>query len=276
MSEFKSWNSYRAFANHIRRQNRFIRRAEDDSFLREVLRTSAWRVRDFPEDFPLWRAQLGHDWRSDHDDACQVPKLPAAYVPDRMKPLEGRAAEGRANPKGIPVLYLATRQETAMSEVRPWVGSLVSCAQFATTRPLRIVDFSVNHGKGTVRHFSEPNSSQKEEAVWTHIDQAFSEPVTSADDTADYAPTQVIAELFKNEGFDGIAYKSVFGEDGYNIALYRLADAELTTCALHEVKSLASSFEQFDNPYWRKSDGRIKTISVEIVGPADRDDDSTS
>ena len=89
-------------------------------------------------------------------------------------------------------------------------------------------------------------------AVRTEIDQAFSKPVTSLDDTADYAPTQIIAELFKNNGCDGIAYKSLFGDDGYNIALFDPSDAELTYCCLHEVKTIDFSFKQADDPYWVK------------------------
>ena len=117
-----------------------------------------------------------------------------------------------------------------MSEVRPWLGSFVSCAQFRTTRPLRVVDFSVYQGR-VVFYFDEPDDSEKEKAVWAQIGQAFSEPTTPSDGTADYVPTQVIAELFKTNGCDGIAYKSAFGDDGYNIALFNLADAELTACA---------------------------------------------
>ena len=136
-----------------------------------------------------------------------------------------------------------------MSEVRPWLGSLLSCAQFRTTRPLKIVDFSVYHDGSNVFYLDEPDDSEKEKAVWTQIDQAFSEPTTPSDNTANYVPTQVIAELFKNEGFDGIAYKSAFGSDGYNIALFNLADAEVTVRYLHEVKSLEYSFSQTDGPY---------------------------
>ena len=195
-------------------------------------------------------------------------KLPAAYPPERMKPLPGRATEGRANPKGIPVLYLSTRQETAMSEVRPWVGSLVSCAHFKTTRALQVVDLSVYHEKGFMFYFEEPGASEREEAVWTQIDQAFSTPATSEDDTADYVPTQVIAELFKSEGYDGIAYKSSLGDEGYNVTLFNLDDAQLRTCTLHQVKSTAFTFEEIDNPYWIEDDGTIKTLSVEVIGPA--------
>ena len=264
MNAFKSWNSYRHFANRVRHEARYIRTPEDADFLREVLRTSKARIHELPANTGLWRAQLGHDWRPFCQDGQYINDVPAAYPRERMKPLPGRAMEGRANPKGIPVLYLATRRKTAMSEVRPWLGSLVSCAHFRTTRPLEIVDFSVRHRSGRILYFSEPDAVKREEAVWTQIDQAFSEPTTPGDDTADYVPTQVIAELFKNEGCDGIAYKSAFGKKGYNIVLFDPADAELTSCALFEAKSLKFRFEQSDT-YWVKKDRTTKTMYVADV-----------
>ena len=244
--KFESWQSYSSFAHRIKRLTRFIRTPEDQSFLRQVLQTSRSKFKELLKNTGLWRAQLGHCWRSVSQDG-QCFEVRAAYKPQRMKPVEGCATEGRVNPKGIPVLYLATKQETAMTEVRPWLGSFVSCAQFRTTRPLKVVDFSAY--RGYVFYFDEPDDSEKEKAVWTQIGQAFSEPTTPTDGTADYVPTQVIAELFKTNGYDGIAYKSAFGDDGYNIALFNLADAELTACALHQAKSLKFCFLQFDNPY---------------------------
>ena len=267
MNEFKSWNSYRNFANRVRSKTRYIRTPEDDDFLREVLRTSESRIRELPAGTGLWRAQLGHDWRPHYEGDRHVGDLPAQYSPDRMKPLQDRATEGRANPKGIPVLYLSTRKKTAMSEVRPWLGSLVSCAHFSTTRDLTIVDFSVRHGSGFMLYFSEPDAPKREEAVWTQIDRAFSKPTTTGDDTADYVPTQVIAELFKNEGYDGIAYKSAFGKKGYNIVLFDPADAELTYCTLFEAESLKFSFKQSGNPYWVEEDGSTKTVYIAEVKP---------
>ena len=205
MNEFKSWNSYRHFANRVRRKARFIRTSEDDNFLREVQRTSNSRIRKLSKGFGLWRAQPGHDWSPYYEDDKYITDVPAPHPPDRMKPLQRRATEGRANPKGIPVLYLSNRQQTAMSEVRPWLGSLLTCARFKIKRSLTIIDLSVNHQDNTMFYIDEPDASERERAVWTQIDQAFSEPMTSADDVADYVPTQVIAELFKMERYDGIA-----------------------------------------------------------------------
>ena len=102
--------------------------------------------------------------------------------------------------------------------------------------------------------------------MWTHIDRAFSQPTTSRDDTADYVPTQMLAELFKTEGFDGISYKSAFGDDGYNIALFNLDDAELTSCRLHDVTSVEFSFEQSGSPYWVTDGGARGTVSVDVTG----------
>jgi RES domain-containing protein len=268
MNEFKSWNSYRDFAHSVRRKRRYVRSQEDEEFLREVLKTSEARIKQMKAGFGLWRAQLGHGWRSAHQDGENLGEVPCAYPPKRMKPIPDRAKEGRANPKGIPFLYLSTRKETAMSEIRPWIGSLISCAHFRTTKDLKIIDLSVYHGKGFMFYFEEPDARKKEEAVWTQIDQAFSTPLTSDDDVADYVPTQVIAELFKSEGYDGIAYKSTFGENGYNVALFNLDDAKVTSCVLQEVKNVQFNFEQIDNPYWVEPDGTIKSMTIEVLSPA--------
>ena len=92
--------------------------------------------------------------------------------------------------------------------------------------------------------------------------------MTAADDTADYAPTQVIAEVFRSEGYDGIAYKSAFGKKGYNIVLFNPDDAELTGCTLFEARSLKFGFEQWGNPYYRfEKDGSAKTACVADVKP---------
>jgi RES domain-containing protein len=166
-----------------------------------------------------------------------------------MKPPADRAQEGRVNPKGIPCLYLATMRETAISEVRPWLGTLVSVAQFRTTRPLRIVDCSVHHARQPL-FLEEPSEADREQAVWAHIDRAFSEPTTRSDDTADYVATQILAELFRREGYDGVAYKSAFGEQGFNIALFDLEAAELLNCGLYKIDSLNYRFSEADNPYF--------------------------
>jgi hypothetical protein len=65
-------------------------------------------------------------------------EIPCAFDPQRMKPIPARVTDGRVNPCGIAYLYLATKQNTACAEVRPWLKSYVSLGQFQTKRDLRI------------------------------------------------------------------------------------------------------------------------------------------
>lgn len=246
---FPSWLSYWNFARAVKREFRYIRSAEIEAFLASVLATSESRRVNLPEGRLFWRAQVGYDWRPIGDGVDD--EIPCAHPRDRMKPLLDRASDGRANPRGIPCLYLATTKEAAISEVRPWIGSYVSCGQFRTTRRLTVIDcarrpnanplfFNLDDG------VYEPPEEDRTNAVWAHIDRAFAEPMTRSDDQADYAATQILAELFKHAGADGVVYKSNFGDDGFNIALFDTEAAKLINCGLFEVKGMQLTFDEAD------------------------------
>lgn len=251
--KFPSWRSYWNFAREVSRSYRYVRSPETEAFLTAVLATSESRRVEIPQGRLFWRAQVGHAWRpmnSDTDD-----EIPCAHPKSRMKPLMDRASDGRANPRGIPSLYLATTKEAAMSEVRPWVGSLVSCGQFRTNRPLTVIDCARRHNEQPLffdleKGMYEPDAAERVQAVWAHIDRAFAEPTTRTDDVADYAPTQILAELFKRAGADGVVYKSNFGDDGFNIALFDPSVADLVTCGLFEVEAVQLTFKQADDFYY--------------------------
>lgn len=247
MAEFKSDRSYRIFAQSVTRYNRYIRNQESEEFLSTLLKTSEGHKLLLTKDSRFWRAQLGHDWMPVYQDDEYIDDIPIPFPPERMKPLNDRAREGRANPKGIPYLYGANRMETALSEVRPWIGSLISLAIFAIHKDLKIVDFSTKDK--ALCHFLEgPEPNKKEKTVWADIDRAFSKPVTVNDEVADYAPTQIIAELFKSKGLDGIAYSSSFAA-GANITLFDIKSANLVNCSLYEVKDIAFDFQTDSTGY---------------------------
>ena len=218
-------------------------------FLDAVLSTGKAKERVIKKDSNFWRAQIGNDWRSIFNDGAEIGEEACPYPPSRMKPLPCLATEGRANPKGIPHLYLATNKETAMSEVRPWLGTNISVGQFKVKEALRLIDCSVHHGKGLVLYLDEPDVEKRELSVWTHIDNAFSKPVNSSDKTSDYVPTQIIAELFKSEGYDGIIYKSSLAT-GFNVVLFDMNIADLINCFLYEAEFIELKFKENSNPYF--------------------------
>lgn len=253
MPEFTSWQSYWHFERMVRENTRYVRDSEGERFLAAVHATAMKRVDSIPAGSFVWRAQLGHvlEERVQGGERFDVSvPLPA----DRMKPLRDRAKEGRANPKGIPCLYAATNRETALAEVRPWIGSLISVGQFKVQRTLRVVNCTIHRKGYRVYSGEEPCSGEREESVWCDIDAAFARPVSVSDDLADYATTQVIAELFKVHGFDGVAYASSLGS-GHNLAIFDMDDADLINCFLFEVVDLTFKFNETGNPYFVKACG---------------------
>jgi len=62
-------------------------------------------------------------------------------------------------------------------------------------------------------------------------------------------PTQILAEEFKRAGLDGIAYRSNFGENGYNIAIFDIDAADLLNCGLYRIDKIEMQFSEQDNPY---------------------------
>jgi hypothetical protein len=185
----------------------------------------------------LYRAQRGCEWPQDPED----PNPMAMCHPERrMKPDPAKVGPGRANVSRKPAFYAATSEITAIKETRPWISALISVGYFETTRPLRLVNL-VDAYLGqresfiflTDKFHQKPTRERAEQAAWHFIGEAYSTPVTLDDDPKGYLPTQILAELFKSEGLDGIAYRSSVEaskeEDEpveYNIVLFNSDDVK--------------------------------------------------
>lgn len=250
MSEFESWRSFSDFADRVKRQARYIHDHKVQEFLSTLLATSEGRRRPIRKGKLLWRAQLGHDTMLSEIEPGYTFDQEIPLPPERMKPLLDRAVEGRANPKGISYLYLSTDRDTAIAEVRPWLGSLVSVGWFKVLHDLSLIDcFTTDTGlKVEPEDLEGLDPVQRERFAWMAIDRAFSEPVTPNDGLADYIPTQVIAESFKSRGHDGILYRSALGT-GLNVALFNLDVAKLVACYLYQVTSVKFETKQVRHPY---------------------------
>ncbi|MBM3502686.1 MAG: RES domain-containing protein [Alphaproteobacteria bacterium] len=117
--EFRYWDSFGRFSKRVQQGARHILAEIDRAFLDTVLATSTRRKINLKPNHPLFRARKGFVRRPVYDEERIAYEEPAPFGRDEMKPLEDRSPEGRVNPKGVPVLYLSTTRETAMSEIRP-------------------------------------------------------------------------------------------------------------------------------------------------------------
>jgi len=242
------WESYNAFATSVKSDLRYVRSKVSEQFLAEVRASCATRRLVIPQKKIFWRARLGCEYEQVTNTD---PDITVAYDEERpyeregMKPIPNWQGEGRASARGIPSLYLATTRDTALAEVRPWLGATISVARLQVERDLHVIDCAKQDSSmdSMVRVFRD-HTKTKEDGIWIAIDRAFATPVSKEDEARDYIPTQIIAEVFKSEGYDGIRYKSLLSDDGLNIALFKLIDANVIDCALFKMDSISFGFKE--------------------------------
>ena len=253
MADFASTDSFRRFEQAVKRETRYIYNGEVQEFLAAVVETSQKRKDSIEKSTILWRAQRGYTWRTENPGTEEEFEVPDAFDPERMVPKAEFVGDGRVNPKGIPCLYLASTQEAAVAEVRPWVGSYISLAQFKVMRDVVIVDCTKDKRQfpNWLLHKTpqEIPAEKREEIAWGDIGYAFSRPVTPDEPVTEYVPTQILAEEFRARGFDGIVYRSLLG-GGLNIALFDCTAAELINCGLYETNAVQLQFDQCSNRYF--------------------------
>ena len=238
MTSFDSLDDYRRFAQSVRNERRFVQTKPVRSFLAAVEATVAPRIETLVSRTRFWRAQIGSTpGEIPIDDQGDTAYVEFPLSAERMMPLPSRARENRANPHGIPALYVASHRDTAIAEVGARKHSLVTVASLLATRELRIVNATLETDHTLFIGADGPTGEKLERMVWGQIDYAFMRPVTRTDDAADYAPTQVLAEFFHHLGYDGVAYASSYGE-GHNVALFDLASARIEGARVARVSDM--------------------------------------
>lgn len=273
MPGFKSVHDYHDFAHTVQSKRRFFYTDNVNAFLNAVSEGSKEREIVLPAGQTIWRAQAGsRDWqRSDCTGHKWVEDAP--FPPERMIPTHRNPSEGRLNPRGIAYLYLANDKRTAISEVRPSRGSLVTVGQFKTVRSLKLVNFSKHDGKSggwaflldiPVDQWDKLSQKQIDQAVWADIDNAFSLPVSPSDTHLNYIPTQVLAESVLKDNYDGIIYQSALSGNGYNIALFDIESAKFESAQLYDVMSVEYEFSEYNNQWFVKDDEYFTTVITDI------------
>jgi hypothetical protein len=239
---FNTKNDFINFSMYVIHQYRYALNEESRLFLQNVAESVTSRIVELQTGTEYWRSQIGYKLVPDDNDADGVTSYIYPYSVERMTPSHEYASDGRVNPKGITALYLSSTRETAMSEVRPWLRAEISCARFLTTRLLRIVDCS-KHAEKNLLGWDAVLPEEVQEAVWASIDRGFSRPVDSAAGSTEYIPTQILSELFKSLGFDGVRYKSAL-HDGHNLALFNVDMAKMVDCQLFDTKRIVYEFSE--------------------------------
>jgi hypothetical protein len=155
----------------------------------------------------------------------------ATFSIDEMgAPPRHLASHGRANPPGIPYLYLASTPETAVAEIRPHTGERITIADFTVdTGSLNLVD--LRNPKELISPFEVGGEDvvgalRGDVQFLSQLGTELTRPVLPQGAAVEYVPSQYLCEFIKNAGWHGVVYRSSIS-DGINLALFNagLADA---------------------------------------------------
>lgn len=132
------------------------------------------------------------------------------------------ASFGRANPAGIPYLYLGSTQTTAVSEIRPHTGEIACVAEFGTPNDLKLVD--LRNPRKMVSPFlladaADIGRMRSDLPFLERLGDELTRPVVPQAAAIDYTPSQYLCEFIKKCGYNGVVYRSSVS-DGINLALF--------------------------------------------------------
>lgn len=173
---------------------------------------------------------------------------------------------GRMNASGISVFYGASHPRTAVSEVRPPIGSQVAVAQFDIMRPTRLLDLTALGAAREVGSIFDPDFVARTEraAFLRGLSARMSQPVMPDDETFDYLPTQAVADFLATEStlqLDGILFPSAqAGNYGLNIVLFHKA-SRVEAIEIPEGAEVTADTAQMYEGGWEREYTVIERIS---------------
>lgn len=161
-------------------------------------------------------------------------------------PPKERASQGRANPAGIPYLYLASNADTAVSEIRPHTGEVASVAEFTIDDSLMVIDLRNPRESISPFTFEEVKkiaSMRGDIEFLVQLGNELTRPVLPHVAAIEYLPSQYLCEFIKKCTYHGVMYRSSVG-DGVNLALFDPARAHVGKVEQYRVAKVAVEIQK--------------------------------
>lgn len=212
IENFSYWEK---FKEELKWSNRFI---SDIGYLEELGWDGFFNTQyELKPSDELFRARVHHK-----------SNMSAYKIEEMMSPPAHLVGGGRANPLGIPYLYLSDNPETVLYEVRASYLDELSIGVFQlqeSFKSVKIVDFTED-----TPLFQPTNVNQtiKSRLLRDKISRDLSKPMRRYDSEIEYIPTQFICEFIKIfTGASGIRFSSSLHPTGKNVVMF---DQKLMTC----------------------------------------------
>ena len=212
------------FKEELKHENRyFYKKSPSQGEIEILFKYLILTIWDTPSTF--YRARI-------NDDATPFP------LEKMGKPPLAVVRSGRANPLGISYLYAASNPETAIAEVKPYVGDYVCIARFESIRRMALMD--LRYPRETISPFEIDENDF--DHVLNNIEymrilgDELSKPIIPKKADLEYLSTQYLCELIKHFNYDGVVYKSSVG-NGDNYAIFNDDKLMINEVYVHKVTS---------------------------------------
>lgn len=193
-----------------------------------------------------WNEILGYNLTNLSDGELYRARLhktgnnPAFAINNMGPPSREMATAGRANPMGIPYLYLSLNLETTLYEIRASFLDEISIGVFRPKQDLelKLIDFTEN-----ISAFSGSSLNVEDIAKSKLLKRAISsdlaKPIRRYDSELEYIPTQFICEYVKYlYGIDGIIFNSSLHTGGKNLVLFNTDTVECMRVVKHQIEEI--------------------------------------
>lgn len=145
---------------------------------------------------------------------------------------------GRANPPGISYLYVALEEETAVAEMRVGISAPVSVAELRASKDLSIVDLSAIEPLSSPLGVEALEFEIRARALLREFASELSRPVHASDPELSYIPSQYLAEMILELGYDGIIYRSSYRSSGRNAVIFDPEALDVVDTKLVTIKAI--------------------------------------
>ena len=210
----------------------------------EALKVDIWdHVKKINAGTHLFRAR--QNWDSNSSGFNKQPYMGA----DIEAPPPEKATAGRVNKEGVSVLYVSEQEHTAIAEIRPPRGSLISVGELRIAGKVKVLDLGDT--------IPEPNPFTTEQLAYQmeHVELlnsfswALSKPLERTDDVSEYRPSQKLSTWLKKQGYDGIRYSSAMNKGGHNIVFFDPKIAMYNSSTLIEIIDVDVHYEIYEDTH---------------------------
>lgn len=163
------------------------------------------------------------------------------------------ASSGRMNPQGITVLYVASDERTAITELHPHLDEVYSVATIKIKKgeTLKIADLS-------------------QKLVDDEFTEELTEAISMGNSEEDYVFPQYVASFCKSLGYDGIGYRSKYSlrddvkhNRGINYTIFNYEKCEVLSSKLFRIGQVSVHYHPFINYLIRPDNYQAYWINAE-------------